>query len=168
MTRRATKALPQRRSAKKVAAHQHVARRAGSGAAVRYGGLRDQARAATSARELKRYVGQVAQATPLEMVELERKGVAGPMLKDLSKRLGVPTRRMFEILGIPKATAENKAARGERVAGSGGQAALGILKLLAIAEEIVGQSTAGEAKGFDTAAWLGRWLGSRFGCWLGC
>lgn len=65
---------------------------------------------------------------------------------------------MFGILGVPKATAEKKAATGEKVSGSGGQAAIGVAKLLAIAEEIVANSTAPDAKNFDAARWLGQWI----------
>ena len=47
---------------------------------------------------------------------------------------------------------------GEMVTGSGGQAAVGMVKLLAVAEDIVTHSTAPEAKGFDSAKWLGQWI----------
>ena len=65
---------------------------------------------------------------------------------------------MFEILGVPKATAEKKAAGGELLTGNGGRAALGIARLLGVANEIVANSTAPEAKNFDAAKWLGQWL----------
>jgi uncharacterized protein (DUF2384 family) len=49
-------------------------------------------------------------------------------------------------------------AAGEVISGSGGQAAIGIAKLIAKAEEMVADSTASEASGFDATKWLGRWL----------
>lgn len=104
------------------------------------------------------FVLQVADADPLAMVETERHGVDGGFLKDLAKRLGLPASRVFDMLGVPKATAEKKSAAGELVAGSGGQAAIGVAKLIAIAQEIVANSTAAEAKDFDAARWLGQWL----------
>jgi len=104
------------------------------------------------------YVRQVAAATPIQIVEIEREGVLGSFIKDLSKRMEVPSSRVFNILGVPKATAEKKAATGEMVGGRGGQAAIGMVKLLAIAQEIVANSTASDAKGFDAAKWLGRWI----------
>ena len=70
----------------------------------------------------------------------------------------IPSTRIFNIFGIPKATAEKKAAAGEMIAGSGGQAAIGMVKLLGIAQKIVDNSTAEEAKGVDAAKWLGRWI----------
>jgi putative toxin-antitoxin system antitoxin component (TIGR02293 family) len=104
------------------------------------------------------YVRRVARATPMEIVEIERQGVLGSFIKDLSKRMEIPSSRIFAILGVPKATAEKKAAAGERVAGRGGQAAIGMVKLLGIAQEIVSNSTASEAQGFDATKWLGQWI----------
>ena len=101
------------------------------------------------------YVRQVARATPLQLVEIERQGVLGSFIKDLSRRMEIPSSRIFTILGVPKATAEKKAAAGERVEGRGGQAAIGMVKLLGIAQEIVANSTASEAKTFDATKWLG-------------
>lgn len=104
------------------------------------------------------YVRRVAGATPMQIVEIERTGIAGSFIKDLSRRMEIPSSRIFSILGIPKATAEKKAAAGEMVTGSGGQAAIGIVKLLGMAQEIVANSAAPEAKGFDAAKWLGQWI----------
>jgi putative toxin-antitoxin system antitoxin component (TIGR02293 family) len=104
------------------------------------------------------YVRQVARATPLELVEIERQGVLGSFIKDLSRRMEIPSSRIFTILGVPKATAEKKAAAGEKVEGRGGQAAIGMVRLLGIAQEIVANSTAAEAKTFDATKWLGQWI----------
>ena len=111
-----------------------------------------------SAKGVDEYVRQVARATPLQLVEIERQGVLGSFIKDLSRRMAIPSSRIFAILGIPKATAEKKAAAGERVEGRGGQAAIGMVKLLGIAQEIVADSTASEAKAFDATKWLGQWI----------
>ena len=104
------------------------------------------------------FVSRVAGATPMQIVEAERHGVDGAFLKDLSRRMDVPAVRMFDIVGVPKATAEKKVANKEPIAGAGGQAALGLARLLAIANDIVANSTSPEAQGFDTAKWLGQWI----------
>ena len=104
------------------------------------------------------YVHQVFLASPMEIIEIERIGVDGGFLKDLSKRLDMPASRVFGMLGVPRATGEAKAAKGELLAGTGGQAAVGFIKLLGIAQEIVNNSTAEAAKGFDAAKWLGQWI----------
>jgi putative toxin-antitoxin system antitoxin component (TIGR02293 family) len=110
------------------------------------------------ARGVDDFVRQVATAEPMVLVETERRGVAGRFLKDLSKRMEIPATRMFDMLGVPKATAEKKSAEGQVLAGSGGQAAIGVAKLIALAQEIAADSTAAEASQFDAAKWLGRWL----------
>lgn len=104
------------------------------------------------------YVRRVASATPMQIVDLERAGVHGSFIKALSKRMEIPSSRIFRILGVPKATAEAKASAGKMVAGHGGQAAIGMVKLLGIAQEIVANSTASDAEGFDAAKWLGQWI----------
>lgn len=104
------------------------------------------------------FVTNVHAADPIRLIETERKGVAGVFVKDLSKRMEIPAQRMFDILGVPKATAEKKVAAGELLTGSGGRAALGIARLLGIAKEMVDNSTAPEARDFDSAKWLGQWL----------
>jgi uncharacterized protein (DUF2384 family) len=44
------------------------------------------------------------------------------------------------------------------VTGRSGQAAIGMVRLLGIAQEVVRDSTAEEAQGFDAAKWLGQWI----------
>lgn len=105
-----------------------------------------------------KFAAQVAHATPFQLVEIERRGVEGQFLKDLAKRLEIPALRIFDMLGVPKATAEKKVAAGQLLSGSGGQSAIGMAKLIAKAQDIVSNSTADSAKGFDAAKWLGKWL----------
>ena len=104
------------------------------------------------------FVTSVAKATPMEIIEVERQGIDSIFLKDLSRFMDIPAVRIFDIVGIPKATAEKKVAAKQPISGAGGQAALGLARLLAIARSIVENSTAAEAKDFDVAKWLGRWI----------
>lgn len=104
------------------------------------------------------FVARVHAADPLALIATERDGVASVFVKDLASELRIPAQRMFAILGVPKATAEKKIAAGELLAGSGGRAALGVARLLGVAQALVADSTAGEARAFDTARWLGEWL----------
>lgn len=104
------------------------------------------------------YVRRVRKATPMELVRLERQGVQGTFIKDLSKSMDLTSSRIFSILGVPKATAEKKAAAGELVTGRGGQSAIGMIKLLGIAQDLVDDSSANAAKDFDAAKWLGQWI----------
>lgn len=99
-----------------------------------------------------------ARATPLDRIEAERVGVGGSLVKALAKSMGMPNVRMFEVIGVPKATAEKRVATNTPIAGAAGQSALGMVRLLGIAKDIVANSDAIEAKDFDTAKWLGRWI----------
>jgi len=112
----------------------------------------------SSTRGVDDFVARVARATPLQLVATERAGVRGDFIKDLARRMDIPSSRIFTIIGVPKATAEKKAAEHERVAGSGGQAVIGMVKLLAVAREIAANITAADAKSFDAARWLGQWI----------
>lgn len=104
------------------------------------------------------YLKQVHEATPVQMVQMERVGVAGTFIVDLSKRMELPTSRVFEMLRIPPATAARKSTAGALLDGRGGLAAIGMIKLLGIAQDIVEDSTAAEASNFDTVKWLGQWI----------
>ena len=94
----------------------------------------------------------------MQLVEVERTGVSGGLLKDMAREINIPVLRFYDIVGVPKATAEKKAAENGVIAGAGGQAAIGMARLLGIAQTIVDNSTAAQAKGFDAAQWLGRWI----------
>ena len=145
------------RYGKKVAAKRAPAKRVRT-AAARLGPKPESADviAYRSTKGVDDYIRRVAHATPLQLVEIERQGVLGSFIKDLSKRMEIPSSRIFTILGVPKATAEKKAAAGERVEGSGGQAAIGMVRLVGIAQQIVANSTAREARTFDATKWLGQ------------
>lgn len=104
------------------------------------------------------YIREVNEATPVKRVEMERQGVAGTFITDLSKRMDLPSSRLFAMLRIPPATAARKSAAGAVVDGRAGLAAMGMIKLLGMAQDIVQDSTAAEAKNFDSVKWLGKWI----------
>jgi putative toxin-antitoxin system antitoxin component (TIGR02293 family) len=112
------------------------------------------------AKGVKEFARKVGNAGPFQVVYTERSGVPGRLLRDIAIEFGVPNARLFHILGIPKATAERKIATNGLLKGAGGNAALGILKLLDVAQRMVDNSTALEASHFDTPKWLGEWIES--------
>lgn len=107
---------------------------------------------------LNGYIAYLRTATPLQRVAAEREGVPAQVVKHMATSMDVPAVRMFNILGVAKATAESKAAQQARIAGASGQAALGVLCLLAIVKDIVKESTDTASHDFDSAKWLGRWI----------
>lgn len=104
------------------------------------------------------YLRHMHEATPMQMIEIERQGVAGSFIVDLSARMDLPPSRLFAILRVPKATAARKVAADDLVDGRAGQAAVGMVKLLGLAQAIVSDSTATEAESFDAVRWLGQWI----------
>lgn len=104
------------------------------------------------------YLRQMYEATPIQIVDIERRGVAGSFIVDLSERMDLPPSRVFAMLRVPKATAARKVAADEMVDGRAGQAAIGMVKLLGLAQAIVSDSTADGAESFDAVRWLGQWI----------
>lgn len=120
--------------------------------------LAAEAWASPAPATLNGYVAYLREATPLQRVEAEREGVPARMVKHMASDMDLSAVRMFDILGIAKATAEAKAAQQARITGASGQAALGLIQLLGIARDIVDDSTDPAAPEFDAARWLGQWI----------
>lgn len=101
------------------------------------------------------FVHDLSVAPPMQLLETERKGIDAAFMADMAKRMDVSYSHLAETMGIPKATAARKLSNHDRIDGA---AAIALARLLAIAKEIVEDSTASEAKTFDTAKWLGQWI----------
>jgi uncharacterized protein (DUF2384 family) len=100
----------------------------------------------------------LVRATPMQLVETERRGVPARFVKQLALRLGMPASRVFVMLALPRATAEKKAAAGDSLTGHSAHAALAVTRLLGVVEGMVERSTAPEAAHLDVGRWLGQWL----------
>ncbi len=104
------------------------------------------------------FVQKVWQADALALVELERHGVRSTIIRDMGKSMNMPLTRLLEILRVPKATAARKLLGNLRLDGQAGQAAIALIRLLGLAQDVVDDSTAAQAKSFDTTKWLAQWL----------
>ncbi|WP_232464705.1 antitoxin Xre/MbcA/ParS toxin-binding domain-containing protein [Bordetella genomosp. 8] len=111
-------------------------------------------------KDIDAFVLSVGSAAPMALVETERAGVSSRFVKQLPVRMHIPATRLYTMMGIPKATIEKKAAANQSLTGMAGKSALGLARLLGIAQSIVANSTSPEARGFDAVAWLGQWLDS--------
>lgn len=107
--------------------------------------------------ELDRFVAEVSQASPFQLIEIERRGVNPTIIRILSRRMGLPLFSVQNMLGWPKATAARKLAQGGQVKGAEGTAAIMMAKLLRKAEEIAKNSLS-DTSAFNAAEWLGRWV----------
>jgi uncharacterized protein (DUF2384 family) len=106
-------------------------------------------------RDMVTWIGR---APTLEQISAERQGVEASLVKAMARELGLPAVRFFEMIGVPRATAEKRAAARGFVDGVAGQAALGVASLMRLTKEMAEASTAPEAKTFDATRWLGQWL----------
>lgn len=104
------------------------------------------------------YVRAVVGASPMEIIAIERQGVPRAFISGLSKRMGLPSSRMFDILRVPKAKASKRGATRTYIDGCAGRSVVAIIRLLEIARTVVSNSTAEETNNFDTARWLGQWI----------
>lgn len=101
------------------------------------------------------FVYSVNTALPKQLIEVERRGVSARFVGDMATRMCVSYTHLSKMLGISKATAARKLAKNEPINGT---AAIAIARLLAIANEIVKDSTDPDGSKFDTAKWLGQWI----------
>lgn len=108
--------------------------------------------------QLQRYVQSLALATPEQLMQFEREGVSGDLLKSMAIRLHVSTTRLYHMIGVAKATAEQKLSKHQPIIGASGHAAVGIARLLGRVDAILTNSTSKQALDFDGGHWLGRWL----------
>ena len=104
------------------------------------------------------FVQALRSATTMDLVTIERQGVPAALFEFLARRLSVSLADIFRITGAPRSTALRKISQGARLDGAPGQAALGMTRLLAKAQELAAQSTHPDAATFDTARWLGEWI----------
>ena len=107
---------------------------------------------------IKSFTADVAHASPLTLVELERHGVPVRLFNDLRSEMGLSAARMGEIFKFPRSTLASKIKSKAPLKGREGLATIKMVKLLAQAQRIVDNSTSEQADGFDTAHWLGQWL----------
>lgn len=107
---------------------------------------------------INEFVVKVRSANPIQLVETEREGVKGRLVKDLAVKMDIPVVRFYKIIGVRKATVESKTTKDKLISGAGGQRALAMVQLLGMVQEMLERSTAPGAKGFDSAKWLGAWI----------
>jgi putative toxin-antitoxin system antitoxin component (TIGR02293 family) len=101
---------------------------------------------------------ELAAAAPDEQVLVERQGLPASLVSSLADAMEMSRVRVFEIMDLPRASMEKKISGQEALSGVANLRTLNLLSLLAKARDIVADSLAPEAKNFDVAGWLGRWI----------
>lgn len=100
----------------------------------------------------------ISNATPYQLVQIERDGIPGVRIKALAREMHLPIARIGQIIGAPKATLERKISSRTNLKGSSAHAALGTLKLIEMVEHILAESMHPDAKKVNAATWLGEWI----------
>lgn len=98
-------------------------------------------------------------AEPLERADLAKEGAPASLLTDLARAMGVAKQRIYDTIGIPRATADRRVQAGRRLDTAASEGALGLARLVGQVEAIVAESGDAEAaEGFDAAAWVADFL----------
>ena len=111
-----------------------------------------------TALKMNDVVAALRQTTTMEVIEMERHGAPARLFDFIAMRLNMPLAEVLRMVGAPRATTLRKIALGARVAGTPGQAALGMIRLLAMAQEMAEESTHPDVSNFSASRWLGDWI----------
>jgi putative toxin-antitoxin system antitoxin component (TIGR02293 family) len=95
-------------------------------------------------------------ATPAERVEMIRAGLAADDAKRILAGFSIPQGRLTAALGLAVATLNRRAAQGQRLSLSESERVMGLARLIGQVEAMVEET--GADHGFDSRAWLSRWL----------
>lgn len=98
----------------------------------------------------------IRQAPPGVIVTAIRTGVSARFIKQMAGDMAVSQERVYETLGLARATLVRKVKQGKLMSPSETERALGLGRLIGQAEEIVARS--GAAEDFDAARWIAEWL----------
>lgn len=109
------------------------------------------------AKAVRSHGYRVMRRTPPDvLVATIRAGVPARFLKQMAGDMAVPQERIYETLGLARATLVRKAKEGKFMSPSETERALGLAKLIGQAEEIVARS--GDPTDFNAARWIAEWL----------
>ncbi|HTI01026.1 MAG TPA: antitoxin Xre/MbcA/ParS toxin-binding domain-containing protein [Acidisoma sp.] len=106
-----------------------------------------------SAASASVYLG-LYRADPLARISVARAGLPAVEAKALLDDLGLSQDAGLRALNLSVATTNKKAKAGERLAPDESERVMGLARMMGQMEAMLG----GGAQGFDTHAWLGRWL----------
>lgn len=101
-------------------------------------------------------VKRIYRATPFLRIELVRRGVPASFVADLSQAMKVSRERIYQTMGLPRATVDRKVREEQSLNANESERVLGLVQLIGQAEAIVNES--GGPKEFDAAVWVGHWL----------
>jgi putative toxin-antitoxin system antitoxin component (TIGR02293 family) len=92
----------------------------------------------------------------LRLVELIKQGLPAAMPGEIASRMGVAKDRVYQQLGLPRATVERKVREAKPLSPDESSRVLGLARLVGQAQRMVEES--GRPQGFDAAVWVAGWL----------
>lgn len=95
-------------------------------------------------------------AEAFERVRLVKTGVPAGAVDALAKRMAIPKERLVATLGLARATVDRKVRENRPLSSDDSSRIVGLARLVGQVQALVEES--GEARNFDAAAWLARWL----------
>ncbi len=98
-------------------------------------------------------------ATPLERIDLVRRGVPARFVPTLSAAMSQSKERIYAASGLPRATIDRKIRASQRLNPDESERIIGLARLIGQAHQMVAES--GDLAGFDAARWVGEWLSAR-------
>lgn len=99
---------------------------------------------------------KIFRATPADRIGFIKAGVPATKAKKLIAILHFDQGVLLSALNLKTATVNRKAKRNETLSTEDGERVIGLAKLVGQLEAMIEES--GEAKGFDSTAWLSQWL----------
>ncbi|SHE49944.1 Uncharacterized conserved protein, DUF2384 family [Thermomonas hydrothermalis] len=105
------------------------------------------------------YRQMLRQATPMERVKLERRGVPAEIIKVLLTEFGMTTGAVQKLAGIPKSTYTKKIREKAPFAGTPGQSVIGLLDLVNMVEDMLkDMPDMAVPPGFSAEKWVAEWV----------
>ncbi len=98
----------------------------------------------------------VFRATPLERINMIRRGIPASDVKRMFTDITLPQGRGFKALNLSTATVNKKAKNGETLSSGESERIVGFAKLVGQLEAMIQDS--GDPTNFDGRAWMARWL----------
>ncbi|WP_256856638.1 antitoxin Xre-like helix-turn-helix domain-containing protein [Variovorax sp. KK3] len=104
----------------------------------------------------RRYFEAVFLYDPLERIELVKAGVPAQTTLALANAMGISKDRLFQTLGLPRATIDRKLREGKVLSSDESSRVLGMARLVGQVQAMVEAS--GDPAGFNAAEWVAQWL----------
>jgi putative toxin-antitoxin system antitoxin component (TIGR02293 family) len=104
----------------------------------------------------RKYFETVFRYDPLERVERVKAGVPAQTALAVANAMGISKDRLFQTLGLPRATIDRKLREGKTLSSDESSRVLGMARLVGQAQAIVEES--GDPAGFNAAEWVAQWL----------